>query len=111
MSYDEQSQMWGRGRCRARPNAPLLQTFAGVRKYLQLGAEAGKLVLGTPWYGYRYPCRGTAQSQCLPFLTYCFYSRVYWRSVLHRQRPLPRLQLHGRRGPGVRLPRRAHDAG
>ena len=77
MSYDEQSQMWGRERCRARPNAPLLQTFAGVRKYLQLGAEAGKLVLGTPWYGYRYPCRGAAWSQCLPSLTYCFYSRVY----------------------------------
>ena len=59
MSYDEQSQMWENSRCRARANSPLMKTFSGLRKYLQLGAEPGKLVLGTPWYGYRYPCQGT----------------------------------------------------
>ena len=23
-----------------------------------MGVESSKLVLGTPWYGYRYPCQG-----------------------------------------------------
>ena len=58
MSYDEQSQMWENERCQARPNAPLMKTFNGLRKYLQLGVPAEKLVLGVPWYGYRYPCKG-----------------------------------------------------
>ena len=64
MSYDEQSQMWENSRCQARANSPLMQTFAGLRKYLQLGVEPGKLVLGTPWYGYRYPCQGTGFKVC-----------------------------------------------
>lgn len=56
MGYDEQSQMWGEGPCRARANSPLRQTFQGVREYLRLGVHPGKLILGVPWYGYRYPC-------------------------------------------------------
>jgi di-N-acetylchitobiase len=32
----------------------------GIQRYLQLGIEAQKLILGVPWYGYRYPClKGT----------------------------------------------------
>ena len=58
MSYDEQSQMWENERCQARANSPLLQTFTGIKKYLQLGVPAHKLILGVPWYGYRYPCQG-----------------------------------------------------
>ena len=68
MSYDEQSQMWGGGRCEARPNSPLIQTFSGVRKYLQLGVPPTKLILGLPWYGYRYPCLGKALFSPLPSL-------------------------------------------
>ena len=58
MSYDEQSQMGENTRCQARANSPLMKTFSGLRKYLQLGVGPRKLVLGTPWYGYRYPCQG-----------------------------------------------------
>ena len=39
-----------------RANAPLNQTLAGVRQYLQLNITASKLVLGVPWYGYDYHC-------------------------------------------------------
>ena len=71
MGYDEQSQMWEDGRCQARANSPLIKTFSGVRKYLQLGVEARKLILGVPWYGYRYPClelsRGVCYIQRVPF--------------------------------------------
>ena len=64
MGYDQQSQMWQRERCRARPNSPLIKTFSGVRKYLQLGVESEKLVLGVPWYGYRYPCQQLSAGVC-----------------------------------------------
>ena len=74
--YDEQSQMWGSKDCIARANAPLRKTFHGVctlyfyhfrssqdifydfclkvRQYLHLGISPAKMVLGVPWYGYRY---------------------------------------------------------
>lgn len=64
MSYDEQSQMWEDGRCQARPNSPLVKTFSGLRKYLQLGVPHSKLVLGVPWYGYRYPCEELSAGVC-----------------------------------------------
>ena len=64
MGYDEQSQMWENKRCRARPNSPLMKTFSGIRKYLQMGIEASKLVLGVPWYGYRYPCEELIEGVC-----------------------------------------------
>jgi len=64
MSYDEQSQMWQNERCKARANSPLLQTFTGIRKYLQLGVPAHKLILGVPWYGYRYPCQEFSSGVC-----------------------------------------------
>ena len=64
MGYDQQSQMWQRERCRARPNSPLIKTFSGVRKYLHLGVESQKLVLGVPWYGYRYPCQELSAGVC-----------------------------------------------
>ena len=74
--YDEQSQMWGSKDCIARANSPLRKTFHGVctlyfyhfrrgqeifydfclkvRQYLHLGIPPAKMVLGVPWYGYRY---------------------------------------------------------
>ena len=71
MGYDEQSQMWGTAPCQARPNSPLVKTFSGLRKYLMLGVPPGKLVLGVPWYGYRYPClrlsAGVCYIQRVPF--------------------------------------------
>ena len=71
MGYDEQSQMWGTATCQASPNSPLVKTFSGLRKYLMLGVPPGKLVLGVPWYGYRYPClrlsAGVCYIQRVPF--------------------------------------------
>jgi len=64
MGYDEQSQMWQNERCQARPNSPIMKTFSGVRKFLQLGIQAHKLVLGVPWYGYRYPCEELIAGVC-----------------------------------------------
>ena len=72
MGYDEQSQMWNDLPCVAKPNAPLKQTFRGVKKYLQLGIDRRKLILGVPWYGYVYPCisrttTGHCQIKSVPF--------------------------------------------
>ncbi len=55
MAYDEQSQIWDKP-CSARANSPVRQTFAGVKEYLKLGISPDKLILGVPWYGYKYPC-------------------------------------------------------
>jgi di-N-acetylchitobiase len=57
MSYDLQSQMWAR--CIAQANAPLGQVRHGLEEYLALGIPADKMILGVPWYGYRYACEGT----------------------------------------------------
>jgi len=64
MGYDEQSQMWQPGDCIARPNSPIVQTFDGVRKYLRLGVQPSKIILGVPWYGYIYPCESLRGSIC-----------------------------------------------
>jgi len=64
MGYDEQSQMWGVEPCQAKANSPVRQTFEGVRRYLQLDIPAEKLVLGVPWYGYRYPCINITNNIC-----------------------------------------------
>ena len=90
MSYDEQSQMWGEGRCEARPNSPLVQTFSGVRKYLQLGVPPTKLILGLPWYGYRYPCLGKTSEPPLPSLTLSS-PRVFLWILLHCRGSIPGL--------------------
>ncbi|OCT82516.1 hypothetical protein XELAEV_18025048mg [Xenopus laevis] len=54
MSYDEQSQIWTE--CEAGANSPLNKTISGYEKFIQLGIEPKKLVMGVPWYGYDYPC-------------------------------------------------------
>lgn len=60
MAYDET------GRSRAWANSPLNQTAQGLKKFLQLGIPADKLVLGLPWYGYNYPClHYTKDNKCL----------------------------------------------
>ena len=59
MLYDTRSQIMDR--CIASANAGLAVVQKGIERYLQLGIPASKLVLGLPWYGYRYPClNGTA---------------------------------------------------
>ena len=54
MLYDTQSQIFGR--CIASANSPLGLAQRGIQRYLQLGIPAEKLIMGTPWYGYMYPC-------------------------------------------------------
>lgn len=64
MGYDQQSQMWQPGPCKARPNAPIINTFDGIRRYKQIGIPPRKIILGVPWYGYVYPCESVEGSSC-----------------------------------------------
>jgi len=54
MMYDTRSQIYGK--CVASANSPLSVTERGLIRYLDLGISPEKLILGTPWYGYIYPC-------------------------------------------------------
>lgn len=69
MGYDTRSQVYGR--CIAGANAALPLLERGIRRYLELGVPPEKLVMGTPWYGYRYPClnRGPKDEFCQIKLT------------------------------------------
>jgi len=63
--------------CIAAANAPFSGTVRGVSRYLDLGIPPSQLVLGVPWYGYRYPClRGTA-----PTARFCPIAQVAFRGV------------------------------
>ncbi|XP_023328046.1 di-N-acetylchitobiase [Eurytemora carolleeae] len=62
-AYDTQSQMFETS-CQARPNSPLRRIFSGIRKYVQLGIPVKKMILGVPWYGYRYPCESFNAGIC-----------------------------------------------
>jgi di-N-acetylchitobiase len=54
MVYDTRSQIYGR--CIASANSPLSVAQRGVQRYRDIGINLTKLVLGIPWYGYRYAC-------------------------------------------------------
>lgn len=54
MDYDTRSQVFDA--CIAAANAPLPGTIRGLSRYTDLGIDPGQLVLGVPWYGYRYEC-------------------------------------------------------
>tara|TARA_B100000524_G_C23628163_1_gene362225 strand:+ start:62 stop:1213 length:1152 start_codon:yes stop_codon:yes gene_type:complete len=54
MDYDTRSQIYDA--CIAAANAPYGGTLLGLRRYAELGIPAGQLILGVPWYGYRYRC-------------------------------------------------------
>ncbi|KAG1675634.1 Di-N-acetylchitobiase [Nymphon striatum] len=55
MSYDEQSQGFSLP-CLAKANSDNRNTLKGVLKYRNLEIPFNKMVLGLPWYGYRYNC-------------------------------------------------------
>jgi di-N-acetylchitobiase len=66
MDYDTRSQVFlpAGDACLAGANAPRATVLAGVQSFRALGIPASKLVLGTPWYGYDYPCQsGDINSQ------------------------------------------------
>ncbi|XP_041367376.1 di-N-acetylchitobiase-like [Gigantopelta aegis] len=55
MSYDEQSQILGD--CVAAANSGFYKTLTGLQGYLKYARiPPNKLVLGVPWYGYKYQC-------------------------------------------------------
>lgn len=76
MDYDTQSQIIS-GPCIAAANAPFAGMIRGMERYLQLGIDPKKLILGVPWYGYRYPClRGTKRDA-----QFCPIRKVPFRGV------------------------------
>eukprot|EP00405_Crypthecodinium_cohnii_P028818 CAMPEP_0206504696 /NCGR_PEP_ID=MMETSP0324_2-20121206/55654_1 /ASSEMBLY_ACC=CAM_ASM_000836 /TAXON_ID=2866 /ORGANISM="Crypthecodinium cohnii, Strain Seligo" /LENGTH=536 /DNA_ID=CAMNT_0053993945 /DNA_START=74 /DNA_END=1680 /DNA_ORIENTATION=- len=74
MGYDTQSQVFGR--CIAQANAPLALARYGATLYLNLGIPKEKLIMGTPWYGYAYPCLNSG-----PQDTYCTLGFKPFRGV------------------------------
>ena len=75
MDYDTRSQIFDQ--CIAGANAPLPGMIRGLQRWFDLGVDPSKLVLGVPWYGYRYPClNGTA-----PNAVYCPIAEVPFRGV------------------------------
>ncbi|KAG3116253.1 hypothetical protein PI124_g3806 [Phytophthora idaei] len=55
MSYDMRSQVYDA--CVAGANSPLALVKQGLQEFLfAYDIAPSKLVLGVPWYGYRYPC-------------------------------------------------------
>ena len=75
MDYDTRSQIFDA--CLAGANAPLPGMINGFQRWFDLGVDPSKLVLGVPWYGYRYPClNGTA-----PNAVYCPIAEVPFRGV------------------------------
>ena len=54
MDYDTRSQIFDA--CVAAANAPYFGMEHGLQRYLDLGVSPQQLVLGVPWYGYRYEC-------------------------------------------------------
>jgi di-N-acetylchitobiase len=55
MGYDTRSQIFDR--CLAGANCPAPIARSGLEQYLARSIPAEKLILGVPWYGYRYPCK------------------------------------------------------
>mmetsp|Transcript_10508 Transcript_10508/g.21258 ORF Transcript_10508/g.21258 Transcript_10508/m.21258 type:complete len:378 (-) Transcript_10508:31-1164(-) len=54
MCYDTRSQIFDQ--CVASANAPANLCKNGIEAYRQIGVPDEKLILGIPWYGYRYEC-------------------------------------------------------
>ncbi|XP_046580366.1 di-N-acetylchitobiase-like [Haliotis rubra] len=74
MSYDEQSQI--QGECIAKANSGFAKTLTGLQGYLKIvEIPPSQLVLGMPWYGYRYPCLQLTQDDK------CFIKHVPFRGV------------------------------
>jgi di-N-acetylchitobiase len=76
MDYDTQSQIT-EGPCSAAANAPFYGMMKGITRFLNLGIDPKKLVLGVPWYGYRYPCLEETAANS----RYCPIRQVPFRGV------------------------------
>jgi len=77
MAYDERSQVFGTPDCLAGANSPIANAAAGLANFSALPVPASKMILGMPWYGYRYECvPGTD-----PAAAECPISRTLWRNA------------------------------
>jgi di-N-acetylchitobiase len=75
MDYDTRSQVFDA--CIASANAPYPGMVHGLQRFFDVGLNPQQLVLGVPWYGYRYQCSpGTA-----PDAVYCPIRKVPFRGV------------------------------
>ena len=75
MDYDTRSQIFDA--CIAGANAPIPGMISGMERWFNLGVDPAKIILGVPWYGYRYPClNGTT-----PDAIYCPIKAVPFRGV------------------------------
>jgi len=89
MSYDTRSQIFDR--CIASANSPTSRARYGLQRYIDLGIDREKLILGTPWYGYDYPCLESLDT--IEQSTYCTLNLVPFRGVncsdaAGRERPM-----------------------
>ena len=73
MSYDERSQIYGP--CVAGPNSGYNTTATGILQYRTLGLNTTQLILGVPWYGYKYPCLSLSDDHV------CSIEKVPFRGV------------------------------
>jgi len=73
MDYDLRSQIFGP--CIASANSPVGDVEAAMKKFIALGIDPSKLVLGIPWYGYDYPCINPTN------VTVCPIAHVPFRGV------------------------------
>ncbi|ETO59366.1 hypothetical protein F444_22274 [Phytophthora nicotianae P1976] len=70
MSYDMRSQIYDA--CVAGANSPLALVKQGLQEFLFANDIApSKLVLGVPWYGYRYPCLQEQQGAAIDDASWC----------------------------------------
>lgn len=76
MSYDMQSQVFGPGPCRAGANSPFKLVAEGLRNWTKV-ADPSKLVLGLPFYGYRYECLDGTD----PLGELCRINTTLWRNA------------------------------
>ena len=77
MAYDMRSQIKPPAPCVASANSPFPGVQEGLLAFARLGVPAEKLVLGIPWYGYRYPCLGGTA----PGAEVCPIAHVPFRNV------------------------------
>jgi len=64
MCYDMNAQNCGSQLCVGGANSPFVTTQLGVQNFKNLGIPGDKLVLGLPWYGYRYICDEFEDGKC-----------------------------------------------
>jgi Di-N-acetylchitobiase len=72
MDYDVQSQIFPPRPCAAYANCPLDRITVAMNEFMGLGIDASQLVMGVPWYGFRYQCmsgnvNGTCAIKKVPF--------------------------------------------